>query len=253
MQLCREVAPKNIIEIAQEWDALATLRFSQMSSGSDITFSRIMLPTIQSIVQEENANTILDAGCGVGILTNYLSRFHKSVTGIDPSRKSIEIANHNFGKEVNFEISSIEKFSSNTKQKFDVITANMVVMDAPDILSFFSSSAHLLKKGGSLIFSITHPCFWPRYYGYEHEDWYKYEKQIFIESPFRISKNTQELISSTHVHRSLERYAKAIMLSGLSLELMIEPLPDQKTEAMYPSPWKYPRYLIGVCRNPKRL
>ncbi|MES2987811.1 MAG: class I SAM-dependent methyltransferase [Pseudomonadota bacterium] len=253
MYFAREVPPKSVIEIAEEWDALAAIRLRQMSSGDDVTFSRIMMPTMFDFVNRQRPKSILDAGCGVGIFTDYLSRFFPNVIGIDPSKVSISLARSHFGERATFKNCSIEEFSDVSKKKFDVITANMVLMDAPDAAEFLSSVSRLLKRGGAFIFSVTHPCFWPRYYQYEHEPWFEYWREIFVESPFRISSDTEAIFPSTHIHRSFERYNSLISGAGLHFEFMREPFPDEKTQKMYKQPWQYPRYLIGICRKPRRL
>ncbi|MHC1757201.1 MAG: class I SAM-dependent methyltransferase [Methanosarcina sp.] len=42
---------------------------------------------------------------------------------------------------------------------FDVVVANMLLMDIPEIELFIFEVARVLKKPGNFIFSITHPCF----------------------------------------------------------------------------------------------
>lgn len=42
---------------------------------------------------------------------------------------------------------------------FDIIVANMLLMDIPEIELFILEVARVLKKPGTFVFSITHPCF----------------------------------------------------------------------------------------------
>ena len=49
---------------------------------------------------------------------------------------------------------------------------------------------------------ITHPFFWPKYWGYESEEWYKYNEEIFIENEFSISFE-KEMGKTTYIHRPL--------------------------------------------------
>jgi len=237
-------------QVAAEWDELAPIRYEQILSGVDITFNHVMMPSFFEFMSGEQPGKALDAGCGIGVLTKYLSNYFKSVVGIDPSGRSLEFARGVVGQGVTLLASSIEDFSEKYKQsRFDVITANMVLMDAPNINSFAKAVNRLLKPGGCFIFSITHPAFWPFYYGYSEEPWYSYSRSTIIESPFRISAEPNCQIMSTHIHRPLERYFAALREADLFLEIVREPFPADDVQALYPQPWKFPHYFIGKCRK----
>jgi hypothetical protein len=59
----------------------------------------------------------------------------------------------------------------------------MTLMTAPDLRAFAKALATLLQARGRFVAILTHPCFWPRYWGYEEEPWFHYEREIFIEAP----------------------------------------------------------------------
>jgi hypothetical protein len=125
----------------------------------------------------------------------------------------------------------------------------MVLMDVPDLDTFLTAAYHIVRPGGMFVFSVTHPWFWPRYYGYESEAWFNYNAEIFIESPFRISMQPDCGLVSTHVHRSLEAYVRALLSARFSIEMLREPMPSTEVAALYPMPWFYPRYLVGSARR----
>ena len=69
-----------------------------------------------------NGLKILDIGCGGGLLSEPMARLGAKVTGIDASKKNIEIAKHHLKKSnlsIKYYNYSTEKFSS--KNKYDVI------------------------------------------------------------------------------------------------------------------------------------
>ncbi len=92
---------------------------------------------------------ILDIGCGGGLLSEPMCRLGGKITGMDASKKNIEIAKIH-AKENNLKINYIcaspENFKTN--KKFDVIL-NMEVVEHVDNLDYYiKSSSSLLKKKG---------------------------------------------------------------------------------------------------------
>ncbi len=92
---------------------------------------------------------ILDIGCGGGLLSEPMCRLGASVTGIDASKKNIDVAKLHSKKnnlKINYFCSSPEKFK--TKDKFDVILNMEIVEHVEDINFFLKSCTNLLKKNG---------------------------------------------------------------------------------------------------------
>jgi 2-polyprenyl-3-methyl-5-hydroxy-6-metoxy-1,4-benzoquinol methylase len=244
---------KTLAEIVAEWDAIAPIRLKQIVSGSDPTFTYITSPSVFRLLDGERHTSLLDAGCGVGVLTDMLASSYESVIGVDPSSASINLARNVFGQKAKFETSTLESFVEHKKRKFDAVVANMVLMDVVNLESFLKSAAKVLKRGGVFVFTTVHPCFWPEYYGYSKEAWFDYNKELIIESPFRISNHSDCRLVSTHFHRPLEQYVMALERAGLLLEVLSEPFPTPDIQKLYPKPWRFPRYLVGRCRLPRRL
>ena len=99
--------------------------------------------------------SILDIGCGGGLLSEPMTRMGARVTGIDASDKNIKIAKIHSKKsnlKINYLCSSPEKLK--IKKKFDVILNMEIVEHVEDIDFFLKSCAKLLKKNG-LMFVAT--------------------------------------------------------------------------------------------------
>ena len=109
----------------------------------------------------------------------------------------------------------------------------MVLMDVLWLDSFFRGLQARSYNGGALVFSITHPCFWPEHYGYASADWFRYERETIIESPFRISADRVGSLPSTHLHRPLSAYISALRRAGFILEMLEEPMPPLDVDAAY--------------------
>jgi len=92
---------------------------------------------------------ILDIGCGGGLLCEPLKRLGATITGIDASKKNIEIAKFH-ASEMNLKINYIhcppEKL--NPKKKFDVILNMEIVEHVENINLFIENCSKLIEKNG---------------------------------------------------------------------------------------------------------
>ena len=93
--------------------------------------------------------SVLDIGCGGGLLSEPMSRLGADVTGIDASDKNINIAKLHSKKnnlKINYFSSSPEKLK--VKKKFDVILNMEIVEHVEDVSFFLKCCSGLLKKNG---------------------------------------------------------------------------------------------------------
>jgi len=93
--------------------------------------------------------SILDIGCGGGLLCEPLSRLGASVTGIDASKNNIEVAKLH-AKEMKLNINYINTSPENFvyKDKFDVILNMEVVEHVSNLELFIQNCSKLIKKNG---------------------------------------------------------------------------------------------------------
>ena len=92
---------------------------------------------------------ILDIGCGGGLLSEPICRLGANVTGIDASKKNIQVAKLHAQKsnlKIKYISTSPENFKTNIK--FDVILNMEIIEHVEDVSFFLKSCSSLLKKGG---------------------------------------------------------------------------------------------------------
>ena len=97
----------------------------------------------------------LDIGCGGGLLSERIARLGASVTGIDITQNSIDIAKihaFNSGLNINYINTDLSLFiKNNSSKKFDVVIASEVVEHLDNRNLFFEEVSKLLKNKGILI------------------------------------------------------------------------------------------------------
>ena len=97
----------------------------------------------------------LDIGCGGGLLSERIARLGASVTGIDITKSSIEVAKiHalNSGLNINYVNTDVSSFiKNNSPEKFDLVIASEVIEHLDNRSLFFEEVSKLLKNKGILI------------------------------------------------------------------------------------------------------
>lgn len=103
-----------------------------------------------------SGKTVVDVGCGGGILTEGMAERGATVTGIDLSEKALGVARlHLFesGKQVTYREISAEAFSEEAEGRFDVVTCLEMLEHVPNPASTVAACARLAKPGGHVFFS----------------------------------------------------------------------------------------------------
>jgi 2-polyprenyl-6-hydroxyphenyl methylase/3-demethylubiquinone-9 3-methyltransferase len=99
--------------------------------------------------------TLLDIGCGGGLLSEPLARLGFEVTGIDPAGNNVDVARAHAeasGVPVTYRKVTAETLEEESAG-FDVVLAMEVVEHVPDVPAFVAMATRLVKPGGLFIAS----------------------------------------------------------------------------------------------------
>ncbi len=241
----RPCPPKSHAELAREWDHMAEERHRQIESGEDLSFEHVIVPTTWRLFEGADRSVVLEIGSGTGDFTARLAQVAGKVIAVEPSGASVAVARRvcQSTQNVRFVEASLEETASSLDEwPVTAAVAVMTLMIAPDLRGFAKALAALLQVRARFVATITHPWFWPKYWGYEDKPWFHYEVETFIEAPFVISRRRTE-VRTTHVHRPLEQYMNVFAEAGFRLDAFAEPMPPADVQCLYPAPWRFPRFL----------
>ncbi len=100
--------------------------------------------------------SVLDVGCGGGILAESMAVRGARVTGIDLSEKALRVAKlHQLesGVEVDYRLVAAEALAEQEPEQYDVVTCMEMLEHVPDPASAMAACARLAKPDGWVFFS----------------------------------------------------------------------------------------------------
>jgi 2-polyprenyl-6-hydroxyphenyl methylase / 3-demethylubiquinone-9 3-methyltransferase len=100
--------------------------------------------------------TVVDVGCGGGILSEAMAAKGATVTGVDMAEKALKVARlhlYESGLTVDYKQLPVEELAIQQPRSFDVVTCMEMLEHVPDPSSVVSSCAQLAKPGGWVFFS----------------------------------------------------------------------------------------------------
>jgi 2-polyprenyl-6-hydroxyphenyl methylase/3-demethylubiquinone-9 3-methyltransferase len=100
--------------------------------------------------------TVLDIGCGGGILAESMAAHGATVTGIDLGDAPLAVAKLHLkesGQKVEYRKISAEDMAREKPESFDVVTCMEMLEHVPDPASTVAACARLVKPGGQVFFS----------------------------------------------------------------------------------------------------
>ena len=146
------------------WDEEGSMSF--LHSMSEIRTKFIKIELIEHFnIKDKNklfkGLNILDLGCGGGIASEPLCRLGANLTGVDESKKLIEVAKlhaKNMKLKINYQCTSIENLNK-FKNKYDVIIALELLEHVNNLKQFCKLMTNLLNEDGIIILSTINKTF----------------------------------------------------------------------------------------------
>ncbi len=218
-------------------------------TGSEYHQNVIFPSLIKSLGDKKIAGkTVIDLACGQGVLCRQLSNLGAKVTGIDIAPALVRMAkkrklnNDNEPSYITADVTKLLSQNGNLKldlksEYYDYATVVLAIQNINPLSPLFKAVSKLLKKGGSLIIVMMHPCFRiPQYSNWQFNDekhrqeriMWKYLNSETIEILSKPSNKANSEITY-HYHRPINAYINSASKYGLYLE-EIQELASNKKE-----------------------
>lgn len=101
-----------------------------------------------------NGKSVLDVGCGGGILSEAMAARGAVVAGIDMGKTALRVArrhSQDSGLPIAFERTTVEALADAQPRAFDVVTCMELLEHVPSPASVIAACARLLRPGGHLV------------------------------------------------------------------------------------------------------
>lgn len=232
-------------DVGRLWNANADTWTKLVRAGYDIYRDHLNTPAFFDLLPDVNGLLGLDIGCGEGHNTRLLARRGARVTAIDIAEDFIGHAKRAEGEAplgIEYRVASAVELPF-TDATFDFATAFMSLMDVPETDRVVAEASRVLKPGGFLQFSISHPCFdtphrrnlrdadgWT--YAIEVGDYFRnlegeVDQWLFKVAPPEVRQGLPPF-RTPHYTRTLSRWLNLLVESGLRIERVSEPRPSDE-------------------------
>jgi ubiquinone/menaquinone biosynthesis C-methylase UbiE len=238
-------------EAGNFWNGNADAWTKLARAGYDIYRDYLNTPAFFGMLPGVAGLSGLDVGCGEGHNTRLLARRGAYVKAIDISEVFIAYAKQSEAQEplgIDYRVASAVDlpFADAT---FDFATGFMSFMDIPETERVLAEAYRVLKPGGFLQFSITHPCYDTphrrnlrdesgRTYAIEVGDYFRNLEGEISEWLFRAAsphmKQGLAKFKTPRFTRTVSQWVNLLIDTGFLLERIEEPRPSDEAVAACP-------------------
>ena len=238
-------------EAARHWNANADAWTRLARAGYDEYRDHLNTPAFFAMLPDVTGLAALDIGCGEGHNTRLLAGRGARVTAIDIADRFIHharLAEADHPRGIDYHVASAVALPF-ADASFDFATAFMSLMDVPGTDRVLAEAYRVLKPGGFLQFSISHPCFATPHrrnlrneqgitYAIEVGDYFRelrgeIEEWTFGAAPLHVRSGLRRF-TTPRFTRPLGQWLNLLIDAGFTIERVEEPHPGDEAVRDHP-------------------
>ena len=239
-------------EVGKIWDGNAAAWTILSRAGYDTYRDYLNTPAFFELLPAAKGLLGLDIGCGEGYNTRLLAKSGARMTGIDVSgvfARSAYESEQETPLGIEYSVASAVELPF-PYANFDFATGFMSFMDIPDTARVIAEVYRVLKPGGFLQFSITHPCYDTPHrvnlrdqdgvtYAIEVGDYFRnlegeVAEWLFSAAPEQ-AKSGLPPFKTPRFTRTLSQWMNLLIDAGFILERIEEPRPSDEVVKQCPN------------------
>lgn len=212
--------------IAQDW-----AKFSETNDYRNF----FLIPHTMELIGDVEGKAILDLGCGEGGYARILSQKGARVTAVDGAPQLIKVAKEKAkseGLSITYLVRNAKSLDGINDDFFDIVLAAMSLMDVEDYENAIAEVWRVLKPGGELLMSISHPCFTGRDTGWKKDRsgrLFFTANNYFDKTPWEDFVNPKKFKHKVIFrHRPLHEIINPFLSRGFKMMKLYEPVPTSE-------------------------
>ena len=151
------------------WGKVAGRYNKQVGTRGHYFHENVLLPAIEKLIGSLKVTSLLDLGCGQGVLERTLPASVSAYVGIDISSELISQAKKQTKhKEAQFFVGDATQPITELTRKYDVTVSMLALQNMENYRGFFANVGKYTRNGGYVVLAINHPYYRvPRSSGWE--------------------------------------------------------------------------------------
>lgn len=197
----------------------------------------VVLPGVKKLLKTGSESSILDLGCGQGVLARALPKYAEYV-GIDASPNLIAAAKRQTrSATTEFQVADVTRPLKIQKNAFTHAACILALQNIEHPEGCIANAATALRQGGTFVLVLNHPSFRiPRQSGWDINErtkqQYHWENRYLspLKIPIQMSPGSDQSKVTWSFHRPLQDYTSMLVKAGFVITALEEWTSDKQSE-----------------------
>ncbi|MDO8521993.1 MAG: class I SAM-dependent methyltransferase [bacterium] len=218
------------------WGHVADWYHQHVSESPDTYHEKVIKPNLLRVLGPIRGKRVLDVACGEGFFSRALHEAGATVTGADIAPELISIAKKAGPPDITYLAAPAERMPL-PDESFDAAVCVLALQNIQNLSGALAQVAHLLKKEGTFVAVLNHPCFRilrDSTWGFDNDTNIQFRRldKYLSESSHEIQMHPGSApgITTMSYHRPLQLYMKEFAKHGFVLAGLEEWISNRVSE-----------------------